>query len=114
MRCRRGVSLVEVLLAILLIDFGLLALVAGSAVLVRQTTALRLRNAALRAASNRVQQLGGGPCAASSGSVTTPDGMREDWLVAPSANRMLDVRDSVTLPAGIASRSVVLVTRLPC
>jgi Tfp pilus assembly protein PilV len=114
MRTRTGFTLVEVLIAVILIDVGLLALVASSAVLVRQANALRLRNAALRAATNRLQQLGGAPCLPATGTATTADGIREAWFVSAPATRILDVRDSVTFPAGTATHSVVLHTRLPC
>ena len=114
MRTRRGFTLVEVLLAVILIDVGLLALVAGSAVLVRQTNALRLRNAALRAAMNRLEQLGVAPCAPAAGASTSANGIREDWSVGAPGNRMLDVRDSVSFGVGAATHSVVLRTQLPC
>jgi len=114
MRARAGFTLVEVLVAVVLIDVGLLALVASSAVLVRETNALRLRNAALRAATNRLQQLGAAACHPVSGSATSADGIREDWTVTVTASRILDVRDSVSFAAGTVARGVVLRTRLPC
>jgi type II secretory pathway pseudopilin PulG len=114
MRPRRGFTLVEVLLAVLLIDIGLLALVGTSAVLVRQSNALRLRNSALRAANNRVQQLGGGLCAATLGVNVTPDGVREEWSADPLTDGFLDLRDSVSFLIGTAAHAVVLRTRVPC
>jgi type II secretory pathway pseudopilin PulG len=114
MRTRRGFTLAEVLLALILIDVGLLALVAGSAVLVRQMNALRLRSAALRAATNRLEQLGGGACASGSGVATSAVGFREEWSLTPLANGVLDVRDSVSFALGTATHAVVLHTRLPC
>jgi len=113
MRARPGFTLAEVLIAVILIDAGLLALVAGTAVLVRQTNELRLRTAALRAANNRLQQLGSSPCQATAGAAAAA-GVREDWVVAPRSDSVGDVRDSVTFQIGSASRSVVLSTRLPC
>ena len=112
MRLRHGFTLVEVLVAVLLIDVGLLALVGASAVLVRQTNALRLRNEALRTAANRLQQLGAGPCATTSGALSA-DVLREDWS-ATQQSGVLDVRDSVTFPLGTAAHGVVLETKLPC
>lgn len=113
MRTRHGFTLVEVLVAVVLINVGLLALVAGSAVLVRQVNAFRLRNAALRAATNRLQQLGTSPCAPSSG-FSLGDGIREDWTVTLSSSQSLDIRDSVTVTVGASRPVVVLHTRLPC
>jgi len=113
MRTRRGFTLIEVLVAITLIDVGLLALVAGSAVLVRQVNAFRLRNVALRAATNRLQQLGASPCAPASGT-SFGDGIREDWTVTLASSRSLNVQDSVTVTVGPSRPVVVLHTRLPC
>jgi len=113
-RTRHGFTLVEVLLAVILIDVGLLALVAASGVVVRQMNALRLRNAALRAATNRLQQLGVGACVASAGSTATPDGIREDWSSASWDGQTRDLRDSVTFAAGGTTHTIVLRTKLPC
>lgn len=113
---RRGFTLVEVLIAIVLIDIGLLALAGASATIARQTNALRLRNAALRTATNRVQQLGVVPCAAAAGSFATPDGIQETWSIA-LAGTFRDVSDSVAFGAtrsGNAAHAIVLRTRLPC
>lgn len=114
MRSRRGFTLAEVLLAIVLIDVGLLALMGGSAVLLRQTNALRLRNAALRAATNRLQQLAAASCAASAGSAVTADGIREAWTLVALNGAIADVRDSVTFSSGSKTHALVLQTRLPC
>jgi Tfp pilus assembly protein PilV len=114
MRARAGFTVVEVLLAIILIDVGLLALVATSAVLVRETNALRMRNAAYRAARNRLEQLGGATCQPATGVATSVGGISEEWTVTIPAPRVLDVRDSVTYTVGTTARSVVLRTSLPC
>jgi Tfp pilus assembly protein PilV len=110
---RAGFTLIEVLLAIVLIDVGLLALVAGSAVLMRQATEVRARSNALRMANNRIQSLSAGPCASSIGSSVTGDA-REQWTVAVQPNRVREVRDSVAFTAAGVERSVALLTRLPC
>ncbi len=114
MRTRRGFTIAEVLVAIILIDVGLLALVGATAVLARRTNGLRLRNAALRAATNRLQQLGATPCAAATGVAITADGVREEWTLAPLSGVLVDVRDSVTFSDGVATHGVLLQTRLPC
>jgi Tfp pilus assembly protein PilV len=114
MRSRRGFTLAEVLLAIILIDVGLLALVGSSALLARRTNALRLRNAALRAAANRLQQLGAAPCAPATGVATSADGVQEAWTLVPTNGTVLDIRDSVTFSDGATTHRIVLETRLPC
>src|SRR5438477_7969799 len=76
---RAGFTLIEVLVAVMLIDVGLLALAASSAVLVRQTTQARARIAALQAASNRLETLAAAPCVAGAGIVVAASGLREYW-----------------------------------
>ncbi|MEO7085558.1 MAG: hypothetical protein ABI442_03360 [Gemmatimonadaceae bacterium] len=111
---RSGFTLLEVIAAIILIDVGLLALVAGSAVLVRETTRLRARTVALRTAANRLEVLGVARCEAASGDSTLADGTQESWSAALEPNAVRELRDSVTFPFGATTRSLVLRTRLPC
>jgi type II secretory pathway component PulJ len=114
MRMRRaGFTLVEVLVAVVLIDVGMLALIAGSAVLIRQTAEMRARAAAVRAAANRLQLLGAS-CVVRSGRAGGPFGIREDWSVTLQSDGVRELRDSVTYASASGVRTVVLRTRLPC
>jgi Tfp pilus assembly protein PilV len=109
-----GFTLIEVLVAIVLIHVALLSLVAASAMLVRRSTETRVESAALEAASNRLETLGAGPCVASSGTATGPFGLREEWsanLVPPAA---LAVRDSVSYGTPSRPRAIVLRTGVSC
>ena len=114
MQNRRGFTLIEVIIAVVVIGVGLLALVAGSAVLIAQANDLRARNAAVSAASNRLQVLGAGPCAAVSGSEAGARQLREYWQVTLRDNATRELVDSVSFFAGGRQRSVTLQTRLPC
>ena len=62
-RARRAFTLVEVVVAILLVEIGLLALTASTGIVIRQTLLVRARVAALEMARNRVETLAAGPCA---------------------------------------------------
>lgn len=110
----RGFTLVEVLLAVILINVGLLALVAGSAVLVRQTNDLRVRQSALQTGTNRLQLLGAAFCAAASGDASGPRGEHERWSIDLMDHGVRELRDSVTFLSRGEARSFVLRTRLPC
>lgn len=114
MKNRRGFTLVELLVAVLLIDVGLLALVAGSAVVVRRQNELRVRGLAASAAANRVQQLVAGGCQPGAGSALVAPGIVEQWTVAGQGRSTRDVYDSVSYTEAGASRSVVLRTRITC
>ncbi|HEY4215569.1 MAG TPA: prepilin-type N-terminal cleavage/methylation domain-containing protein [Gemmatimonadaceae bacterium] len=114
---RAGFTLVEVLIAVMLIDVGLLALVAGSAVLVRRAAEVRTRSSALRAANNRIQTLSVATCGAASGAASgaaATGNVREAWTVTLQPNHVRELRDSVAFTIAGDNRSVTLVTRLPC
>jgi Tfp pilus assembly protein PilV len=110
---RAGFTLVEVLIAVVLIDVGLLALVAGSAVLVRRAAEVRTRSSALRAAGNRIQALSAAHCSATTGSANAA-GLTEAWMVTLQPNHVRELRESVAFTVGGVPKSVTLVTRLPC
>lgn len=111
---RAGFTLVELLVAIVLIDVGILALVAGSAVALRTRNDLRARSLAARIASDRVQSLAALPCTGIVGAAAGPSGMRERWSVVLVPDRVREIRDSVAFVSGGVARAVVLATRLPC
>jgi prepilin-type N-terminal cleavage/methylation domain-containing protein len=81
LRARRGFTLVELLVAIVILNVGLLALVAGSAAVVRRHTAIRARSAAIGAAAARVARFVTSPCSSSAGELGRPDGGSESWQV---------------------------------
>src|SRR5690242_4271343 len=80
---RPGFSLVELLVAIILIDVGLLAVVQTHAVVVRRRNELRAQSAAVAAAASRVERLVAAPCAPATGAAASPV-YDETWLVRPS------------------------------
>jgi type II secretory pathway pseudopilin PulG len=110
---RAGFTLVELLIAIVLIEIGLLALVASGASLARQTTTTRARFAAINTAANRLQQLGAVSCATTNG-IASGSGITERWSATVQPNGTRELRDSVTFVAMGSTHSVVLRTRLTC
>jgi len=97
-----------------LVQIGLLALVATNGVLVRQLATVRARTAAINTASNRLQLLGTTRCVAVSGSNNATTGLMEYWSAELLSNGMRELRDSVTFTALGTTHSVVLRTRFPC
>jgi prepilin-type N-terminal cleavage/methylation domain-containing protein len=114
MASRQGFTLVELLVAIVLIDVGLLALVAASTVVLRQVQDQRARSAAVYAATDRIETLSSLPCAAAIGATAGPRGIHEHWqaVLLPSGAR--EIGDSVVYASSAGPRSVVLRTRNPC
>lgn len=104
--------MVELLVAVVLVDVGLLALAGATAVAVRRQTEARARNTATNAAANRLQNLGASPCGARAGSTAPP--FAEQWSEIDAPTGMRDLRDSVTFVAYGSAHAVVLATRLPC
>src|SRR5262245_16737268 len=111
---RAGFTLLEVLIALVLIAVGMLALVGSTAVLVRQAAEIRARSAAVRAAANRLQRLGIAGCTFASGSQTGAHGIHERWAVDVRPDGVRELRDSVTFTTPAGERSVVFRTKLPC
>jgi prepilin-type N-terminal cleavage/methylation domain-containing protein len=107
---RQGFTLVEVLVAIVLIHVGLLSLVAASAMLMRRTAETRVEAAALEAASNRLEMLAAGRCVAGGGTATGSFGLREAWSAQLISPTTLRVRDSVLF--GVPSRRRAIVLRM--
>jgi Tfp pilus assembly protein PilV len=106
--------LVELLVAILLIDIGLLALVAGSALIARQVGEGHVRATAVRIALNRLESAAALPCVAGRGSATSAHAIEEEWAVTilPAGER--EIVDSVRFLQSSGPRTVVLRTRTPC
>jgi Tfp pilus assembly protein PilV len=110
---RRGFTIVELLLALFALNVAVLALVAGGTITLRRTTELRERGAAVEAATNRVERLSAGPCAAATGFAAVAD-LDERWAVALVAPAVREIVDSVSYRTGVDSRTLVLRTRSPC
>jgi Tfp pilus assembly protein PilV len=108
---RTGYSLLELLVAIVLIDTGVLAIVQTHAVVMRRRNEIHARAAAVAAAVSRVEQLEAAPCAATSGAAASR-GYDETWLVRPSG-RTREISDSVAFGGGAAHR-LALRTKLGC
>jgi Tfp pilus assembly protein PilV len=111
---RPGFTLVELLVAILLIDVGVLAMVSATAMIARHQVALRTRIAAAQLAANRIQRLTAAPCAVSTGSATAERGIVEYWGAELLPNAERDLRDSVVFTVDGVERATVVRSRAPC
>lgn len=111
---RSGFTLIEVLIAVILIDIGLLALVATGSVLVRRTTEYRLRRSALRVAGDRLALLGASPCVGAAGVATDTNGIVERWRAGAPINDARELSDSVTFAVANVEKAIVLRTVQPC
>jgi Tfp pilus assembly protein PilV len=94
---RRAFTLVELLVALVLINCALLALVGGAALVLRQSNTASSRASAQAIAQNRLARLSGGACPAPQSGSSDAPGLHEEWQVLSldSATRLLD--DSVEI-----------------
>lgn len=112
---RHGFTLIEVLVALVVFEFGMLALAATSAVAARSLAEAERRTRARALATARVEQLRPRACLApESGATIAAGGLAESWSVVVIGPRR-DIRDSVTvvLPRG-RSTSVVVRASVLC
>jgi Tfp pilus assembly protein PilV len=111
-RLRRGATLIELLVALLLLDIGLTMLGGMSALAVRRIAQANRRARATIAARTRIEHLMAQPCGlASSGSMALDPGVEERWSSVPGEPRRLS--DSLTIRNG-RPPAVALEARLPC
>lgn len=114
-RRRRGFTLVELLVALLVFDAALLAFAADAAVLVRVRGRAAQREAGIAAAESRLAWLraeGCPPVGAWQGAVAP--GVREFWWVAPGAGASRRLRDSVAFGSPVSPGAYVLHSALVC
>jgi prepilin-type N-terminal cleavage/methylation domain-containing protein len=112
-RHRAGFSLIELLVAVILVDVGLLALVQTSAIVVRRRNEARARESAVAAAAARVEEILASPCGTAEGAANAT-ASSETWT-SSVAGTTRDVSDSVSFrrPAA-SSHAFVLHTRTSC
>src|SRR5690349_5747606 len=109
-----GFTLVEVLVAIVLVTIGVLATAATSALVVRESDEGRTLALVIAVAANRLEELRSRGCVSENGQGAGPRGLTERWssgIIAPSIR---DLRDSVTYSVAGAPHVIVLVSRVPC
>ena len=104
---RAGTTLVELIVALVIVTVGLLALAGAAAVVARETAAGRRESALAWRARARLERLTSLPCTLLSGGSTTSDGVAERWTVSAGRNGLRRLVVTVEAPAsGGAARTV--------
>ena len=112
-RPRRGGTLIELLVAILLLDLALLSLATVGAVTVKRVGDAQRRSRAVTAATNRLERLSALPCGAvAAGAAPLERGVTEVWSAQHSA-ASVELSDSVEIEARPPER-IVIRRRVPC
>lgn len=112
---RRGFSVVEVLVALVLIAVGLLGIAGSSALALRATTASARQQSALQLATTRLARLTATGCASATDGTTSGTALvREDWTIGPLAGGMRLISARVKWRATSGPRVLSLGSAMPC
>jgi prepilin-type N-terminal cleavage/methylation domain-containing protein len=121
-RTRCGLTLVEVLIAVVVLAVGIVALAGGSGLVSRMLGQGKVETHAAEVASRRMEQLRLA-AAATTPRCTAPDfrsggpvigaGLTESWVV-PSSGQIRQVRVTVSYLTVRGARSAALETRIEC
>jgi prepilin-type N-terminal cleavage/methylation domain-containing protein len=121
-RSTTGLTLIEVLIAIVVLGVGILALTGGSSMVTRMIGHGKVETRAAQVASRRMEVLRLAAAASSprctaaafsSGGPAIHDGVSESWVV-PAAGRLRLVRVTVTYLTVRGPRSAALETGIEC
>lgn len=99
-------SLVELIIAIIILTVGILGLAGVSTVVLRQMRGGSNQTIAASIAQTRFEQFEGRPCSEITAGSATTRGMSETWVVAPIGIRAMSVRDTVRF-LGIRGQSTI-------
>ena len=112
---RRGFTLIEVVVAIMILAVGVLGLAATSSVVTRQIGGGGQQNNAANLAASRFERMRARTCTAltSAAAASTVNGISERWFVTTVADARV-VRDSVWYDTPRGERNFVFETTIPC
>ena len=103
----KGFTLIEVLIALVIFEFGMLALAATSAVAARDLGVANRRMKANAIARNRVELLRADACRPSTGNAHIPGGLEEFWRIDATGPRRV-ITDSVEFSVEHGRRASVV------
>jgi len=109
----RGFTLVEVMVAIVVMAVGVLGLAGSAAVMTRQLSSGSRMARATVIARSRVEQLTAQDCTKLASGSAISSGVSEQWLVIP-VTRAVRVKEKVTVAGQRTSWTRTYVTLLPC
>lgn len=110
---RAGFTLIEVIVAIVMLATGALALAGSAAVTVRRMAEAAHRSAAVAMARSRAESSLASPCLSLASGSETTRGIRSDWVVAVSS-ASAELTQRVSYPTARGERSDDFITAAPC
>ena len=109
---RAGLTLVEIVVAILVFSVGALGLAAATAAITQQMTSSLLRSRAAGIARSRDETAHASGCASVSGGAEAQQGVNSTWSVSPGSVVTLD--QNIERSARTGSRSDRFLSAIPC
>jgi prepilin-type N-terminal cleavage/methylation domain-containing protein len=113
MTTRTGLTLIEVVIAILILSVGALALAGSSAVMVRRLSDSARTAAGASVGRSRIESSLAAPCSALAGGSEQILGVHSEWSVAGTQNSA-DIKQRVTYPARRGPHSEDFISSAPC
>lgn len=111
---RAGFTIVELIVAMLMLTIGLLGLAGVGAVVLKQMKGGTYQTIAASIAQSRFEQLEGDPCASITSGSATVRGMAETWTVTDLGLRAKTVYDTVAFESSTGTRKVGIHTVVAC
>jgi prepilin-type N-terminal cleavage/methylation domain-containing protein len=111
---RAGFTLVEMMVAVVILAIGLLGLASTAAVVTRQISGGAAQSIAANVVQSRVESLRSLSCAAIEDGSAVTRGVSERWVRGDTANRTLPVEHTVEYSVGGTRRTLVDTVRVPC
>ena len=93
---RAGFTLVEMMVAVVILAIGLLGMVSTSAYVVRQVSGGAQQTLAANAVQSRVEWMRSVPCDSIKNTTVTKRGITQHWVPGATVNKVLTVRDTVS------------------
>lgn len=95
-RDRRGFTLVELIVGMVLLTIGVMGLVGVSALSIRQSTTADRHSVAANVAASRMERLRALPCASIAAGSATTRGITESWTILATTTTSRRVRGTFT------------------
>jgi prepilin-type N-terminal cleavage/methylation domain-containing protein len=112
---RSGFTLVEMMVAVVILSIGLLGLAGTAGVVTRQVGGGAKQTAAANVAEARMETLRSLGCSRIASGTATTRGVYEHWVRGDTVNRVLWVRDTVKYSvAGREKQTHVYIITVPC
>lgn len=115
LRARRGFTIIELVVAIIIMTVGVLALATSSAGVAKQMRAGNQSGLAAMVAQARLENIRSLGCSSIASGTATTRGMTEKWAITWLSGRARVVTESVTyVPRAKVSRTLALRSVVPC